>query len=251
MNSILRSLAVAALALLPVFSLALAQDAAAPLRRPIPDRAPSPTPSPTPTPAASPPAPANVPAAPEATPAPTPAASRRTINEPPVRAVEPRASRPADEEFRRESRRAPAEQSGPASRPTFDLSSRGAGSIAASIRGLEKRWQRAVVNKEIEVLKELVADDFIGTSSTGRVGGKTTLIYEARRDANSYTTSDARNMMVRVFGTSVAVVTGLIKERGTTSEGEKFSVTRHFTDTWMRRDGQWQCIASHVSRPVE
>lgn len=246
---------------------AFAQDAAAPIRRgsptpeehapavtstptPVPTATPTPTPeSARPTPSAAPEQPRETPARAETTATPAPAKSsaptRKTIDEPAVRAIErkpanSRRSAPEDEP-------APPPVILPRTRPTFDLSDHGSGFIGATIRSLENRWQRAIIAHDFGTIEELVSDDFVGTSTTGRVGSKSTLLSEMRRDKNTYTSVTAHSMVVRSQGPSVAVATGVSREIGTTPDGRRFTNVRRFTDTWTLRDRKWQCVASSVT----
>lgn len=116
------------------------------------------------------------------------------------------------------------------------------------MRGLENRWQNAIVKHDLATIDELIADDFVGTSATGRLGSKSTLLYEVKRDANTYTSATTRNLTARTYGGRVVVIAGISKESGTTSDGRSFSDSRRFTDTWMERGGKWQCIASHATQ---
>ena len=117
----------------------------------------------------------------------------------------------------------------------------------SAVKALEKRWQKAIVNKDVKTIDELLASDFVATSSTGRVGSKSTLLGTIRRDKNEYKSADARGMSVRMLGPRVAVVTGIATESGTTPDGTSFTNSRRFTDTWMRRDGKWRCVASQAT----
>lgn len=135
----------------------------------------------------------------------------------------------------------------PASRPTFDLSDQGSSYVGATIRALENRWQNSIVKHNFGVIEELVADDFIGTSSTGRLGSKSTLLSESRHDKNIYSSAVARGMIVRAYGSDVAVATGVTREAGTTPDGRRFTNARRFTDTWMKRNGRWQCVCSNAT----
>ena len=99
----------------------------------------------------------------------------------------------------------------------------------------------------MKTIGELVASDFVGTSSTGRVGSRSTLLGEMRRDKNEYTSAEARSMKVRTESDNVAVVTGIARETGTTPDGKRFTYSRRFTDTWVKRNGKWRCIASHTT----
>jgi ketosteroid isomerase-like protein len=50
-----------------------------------------------------------------------------------------------------------------------------------------------------------------------------------------------------MYGPNVAVVVGMANEKGTGKDGKAFDRTYRFTDTWMDRGGNWQCIASQVT----
>lgn len=102
------------------------------------------------------------------------------------------------------------------------------------------------MNHDHSMIEKIVADDFIGTSSSGKTGDKTTLLAEAKRDNNTYTSAASSDMTVRMFGPSVAVVTGIAKESGKTKAGKTFSHAYRFTDTWVERNGEWQCVAAHA-----
>ncbi len=97
---------------------------------------------------------------------------------------------------------------------------------------------------DVSVLEQLVAEDFVGTSSSGKVGTKATMIAEARKDKNVYTSAASSDMVVHHFGPNVAVVTGIVRETGKTASGKAFSQAFRFTDTWMERNGEWQCVAA-------
>lgn len=225
-----------------------AQDAAAPIRRSTPPEEASPTVTPTPTPADEPPTPA--PAAQTTSPqkapeqrAPVPA--RRIIREP---AVRPAVSRPAARKGDSDSHAEQPPAGVPRTKPTFNLTTEGGGYVGGTVRSLENRWQNAIVKHDVATIDELIADDFVGTSSTGRMGSKSTLLYEVKRDSNTYTSATARNLVARTYDGRVVVVAGIAKESGSTADGRRFDNSRRFTDTWMERGGKWQCIASHATQ---
>lgn len=231
---------------------ALAQDAAAPMRRrsPSPEEAtPSPSPTDTPQPTQTPAPTAAVRATPQPPPSSVPAQT-------PASSASEKATTPGPEKPGVESeqpaaliRRAPTPQPDDSRvrRPTFDLS-RASWSTAIAIRSLENKWQAAIRRHDVNAIDQLVAEDFQGTSSTGREGGKATLLAELRRDENVYRSARAQGMTVRSLGPDVAIVTGTATESGTTPDGRQFTISRRFTDKWERRNGRWQCVASEVSR---
>jgi ketosteroid isomerase-like protein len=114
------------------------------------------------------------------------------------------------------------------------------------LKELESRWEASLLSHDTSAIEKMVADDFIGTSSSGKQGDKATLLAEAKRDTNTYTSAVSSDMTVRTFGPNVAVVTGIAKESGKTKAGKTFSHTYRFTDTWVERDGEWQCVAAQA-----
>ncbi len=132
-----------------------------------------------------------------------------------------------------------------ATQPAFDRQTSRA--TAAIIQSLENEWEAAIRTHNVDAIDKLLADDFQGASSTGRSGGKATLLAAVRNDKNVYSLARAGNMKVRTLGPDIAVVTGTVTERGTTAEGQRFSVSRRFTDRWEQRNGRWQCVASSAT----
>jgi hypothetical protein len=116
--------------------------------------------------------------------------------------------------------------------------------IASKLKTFEERWEGSFVTHDISVIEQLVADDFVGTSSSGKLGNKSTMISKAREDKNIYTSAVSGDMIVHSFGPSVAVVTGVARESGKTPAGKAFSHAYCFTDTWVERNGEWQCVAA-------
>jgi uncharacterized protein DUF4440 len=116
--------------------------------------------------------------------------------------------------------------------------------VASKLKALEQTWEGSFITHDMTIIEKLVAEDFVGTSSSGKLGNKTTMISEARKDKNVYASAVSGDMIVHSFGPSVAVVTGVARESGKTPAGKAFSHAYRFTDTWVERNGEWQCVAA-------
>lgn len=116
-------------------------------------------------------------------------------------------------------------------------------SVAATIKDFESRWATAIAQHDLSVPQALLAEDYIGVNSTGRVVNKSTLIAEMKRDKNTYTSAVNSGLTVRVLG-DAAVVVGTTKQSGKDASGKPFTYLYRWTDTWALRNGQWQCVAS-------
>ena len=125
-------------------------------------------------------------------------------------------------------------------------------SVEQELIRLEKEWADAWVKRDIAFYERIESDDYTWTSPGGEVWTKARDLefvrsLESVKDITmSYVTTDVK---VRVYG-DAAVVTGLdtIKE---TNKGKEVSRQERWTNTWVKRAGQWQCVAGHSSEIVK
>ena len=115
------------------------------------------------------------------------------------------------------------------------------------MRDLENRWAAATAAHDIGAVQQLLAGDYIGITASGNIVNKAGLLAELRRDKNTYESVANSRLDVRVHGTT-AVVVGTTKQRGKDAKGNAFSFTYRWTDTWVQRNGVWQCVASQSIR---
>ena len=105
---------------------------------------------------------------------------------------------------------------------------------------LEDQWTSALVRRDASTFQRLLAPNFVYTEDA---------VVMSRGDViRSVTGADrvewARNegMKLHDFG-DVHVITGVLHLRGRGKQGA-FERRYQFTDTWQRRNGQWQIIAA-------
>lgn len=122
------------------------------------------------------------------------------------------------------------------------------GSVEATLKDNENRWEASYAAHDSSVAQSLVANDFNGVYWDGRVMGKSAVISELKKDKDAYKSAVNEKLTVRSYGPDVAVVIGTTHEKGTTKDGKPFDRAFRFTDTWVQRGGQWQCVASHVMK---
>jgi len=110
-----------------------------------------------------------------------------------------------------------------------------------AVLDLEEAWAKAVVKRDAATFKRLLAPGFTYTEDDRMQSGA-----ELTRDivSGSDTVTEARNekLMTQPYGNTM-IVTGWLVMRGR-SGGKPFDRRYRFTDTWLKRDGQWQIIAA-------
>ncbi len=116
------------------------------------------------------------------------------------------------------------------------------------VRDMEEKWEASVPTHDIATVQGFVAADFVGISSQGKFTDRGSMLAEYKKDKDTYKSAKNEKLNVKNFGANVTVVTGRARERGTGKDGKAFDRTYLFTDTWMLRGGQWQCIASQVNK---
>ena len=120
-------------------------------------------------------------------------------------------------------------------------------SVEAAIKDNENRWATAHGKEGAPTVEAMVADDFIGVSSKGKIQNRRALLSEMKKDADTYTSSKNEKLDVHKYGDNVAVVVGKFREKGTGKDGKAFDRAYYFTDTWVERNGTWKCVASQAT----
>jgi len=111
---------------------------------------------------------------------------------------------------------------------------------------LENDWAKAYLNRDGKALGQIEAEGFVCTTADGDVVSKTEDIGDVTSGAYVATVFEMADLKVNLFG-DTAVVIGRQTVKAVYKGKEDNSVYR-ITDTWQRRDGRWQAIASHLSK---
>jgi len=122
-------------------------------------------------------------------------------------------------------------------------------SDADTVHTLELKWSESYLNRQVETLSSLMADDFVITIEDGSTYGKTGYISHAAAPSLHVEVAEMTDVRVRMHG-NTAVVTGAYHERGQ-DNGKAYEDHDRFTDVWLKTGGKWQVIASHYSLPVK
>jgi hypothetical protein len=111
---------------------------------------------------------------------------------------------------------------------------------------MERKWAEGVC-VDNGVVASLLADDFQGTSTTGT---RFTKADELKDEKGEHIARDCGvdEAKVHFFGDTVAVVYGREHAVGKDKSQPGAKVCQIWTDTWLKRDGKWQIIASQDNR---
>ena len=117
------------------------------------------------------------------------------------------------------------------------------GGDEAALKAIEAKWDAATLKGDATALGSIIADTYIQTTSEGKVRGRAETLAQLKSGEIKYQSAMADDLKIQVFG-DAAVVNG--RWRGKYVEkGKQMDVTERFTDTFIRQNGQWRCVATH------
>jgi hypothetical protein len=107
-----------------------------------------------------------------------------------------------------------------------------------AICDFEREWGLSFVTGDATVARQMLADDFVGVDTKGRTYRKADEIADISKPAHM--ASDTMNdVTVRFYG-ETAIAQG--SDSWTGKKGEKGRFV--WTDVWVKRNGNWQVVAS-------
>jgi ketosteroid isomerase-like protein len=114
------------------------------------------------------------------------------------------------------------------------------------LKQMEDNWAKALKDKDQAAVGNMVADDYAGITSKGERQNKTQLLDEMKTNKDTLSDSVNDSMEVHVYGPNLATVVGMSSEKGKDKDGKTFSRSFGWVDTWMERNGKWECIGEAV-----
>ena len=119
------------------------------------------------------------------------------------------------------------------------------GKVEEAVMQLERDWCNVTLKSDADWLTRVLADDASFVTSMGQRQTKAQVVADFKAEKTK--TCQVDQMQVRAYG-DTAVVTGRWRITGTDAKGKPFPTPESmFTDTFVRLNGQWQCVASHSS----
>ena len=111
---------------------------------------------------------------------------------------------------------------------------------------LERAFADAIIKNDLESIGRIVADDWIIVDPNGEIVDRTRFFEVIKSGALTHDIMESEDFRVRVYGES-AVVTAITSTKGKFM-GQEFSTRERATDAFVKRDGRWQCVLTHLTR---
>ena len=120
------------------------------------------------------------------------------------------------------------------------------------VRRLERQWLDAYEQNDAEAMERIVADDFTITFPNGAMQTKPqlmTMVKSPRRPGQPRMRFTTEGVRSRAYGDTVILLGRVVTEYE--RDGKTVKEQSRYTDTYVRRDGRWQVVASHLSNVEE
>ena len=114
---------------------------------------------------------------------------------------------------------------------------------------LERAFADAIIKNDLESIGRIVADDWIIVDPNGEIVDRTRFFEVIKSGALTHDIMESEDFRVRVYGES-AVVTAITSTKGK-FRGQEFSTRERATDVFVKREGRWQCVLTHLTRLPE
>ena len=116
------------------------------------------------------------------------------------------------------------------------------------VRKLERAWLDAYEQYDVKAMDAIVAEDFVITFPNGSMQTKAQIINSIKRPrnpANPPSRFYTEDVKARVYGETVILMGVVVAEYP--RDGKTVKEHSRYTDTYVRRQGRWQVVASHLS----
>ena len=113
------------------------------------------------------------------------------------------------------------------------------------VRRLERSWLDAYEKRDAAAMSAIVADDFTITFPDGSIQTKQQVVDSIKQPGGPAMKFRTENVQSRVYGDTVILIGLVVSEW---KQGDQLMSDRsRYTDTYVRRNGKWQVVASHLS----
>lgn len=115
-----------------------------------------------------------------------------------------------------------------------------------AVTKLEQEWFAIQQANDWSKLSKLIASDFVLVESDGSLGNRDSMISGYKEEAPRVVSLKMQVLVAHAVAQNTVIASGLddiaLKESGSTVHRYE-----RFIDTWILRDGHWQCVAEQIT----
>jgi ketosteroid isomerase-like protein len=116
-----------------------------------------------------------------------------------------------------------------------------------AVTKLEQEWFAIQQANDWAKLSRMIADDFVIVDSDGSLGNRTSMIDGYKEEAPRVVSLKMQVLVAHAVSSSTVIASGLDDIATEGPDGATLHRYERFIDTWILRDGRWQCVAEQIT----
>jgi ketosteroid isomerase-like protein len=116
-----------------------------------------------------------------------------------------------------------------------------------AVTKLEQEWFAIQQANDWAKLAKLISDDFVIVDSDGSLGNKESMVAGYKEEAPRVLSLKMQVLVAHAVAANTVVASGLDDIATKSSNGAPVHRYERFIDTWILRDGRWQCVAEQIT----
>jgi ketosteroid isomerase-like protein len=116
-----------------------------------------------------------------------------------------------------------------------------------AVTKLEHEWFADQVALNWPKLNSMIAEDFVLTESDGKYGDRATMLEGYKTESSLTSNLKYTFLVIHAVAADAVIATGLEDITLKDKDGRISHRYERFTDTWILRDGRWQCVAEQLT----
>lgn len=117
--------------------------------------------------------------------------------------------------------------------------------VKQEILNLAEQWARALISNDAQKIGDFMSDDWVIVGQNGITRKQDFLSSVESGDLTHETMEPVGAARVQIYG-DTAVLSGRVTNNGH-YKGAPFSADEWTTDVFLRREGRWLCVISHIT----
>lgn len=118
--------------------------------------------------------------------------------------------------------------------------------IGDELLALAHEWDRSMVENDADAIGRYMADDWTIIGSDGSLGDKASFLGLVSSGVLSHDVMKSDDVRVRVYGETAVVTSRGVS--GGTYQGQPFREVERVSCVFVREEGRWRCVLTHLSR---
>jgi ketosteroid isomerase-like protein len=116
-----------------------------------------------------------------------------------------------------------------------------------AVTKLEQEWFAIQQANDWTRLSKMISDDFVIVDSDGSLGNKESMVAGYKEEAPRVISLKMQVLVAHAVAPNAVIASGLDDIATKGSNGAPTHRYERFIDTWILREGRWQCVAEQVT----